>query len=195
MLRDGGFLEGIPRELSVLITNVKSMKLTEDYAAALNTQITLEFEASLVYRQLAIEMDVIDLPGMAGWFRAQAEEEVVHANKFIDHVVDREGHPRIEAIAAPSVSAPTALEAFKAALKHEQKVSEAIRDLYRQAQKEGDIDSIPLLHWFIDEQLEEEATVSEIIAQLEFVGDDGSGLLRLDREMADRKASEDAAAA
>ncbi len=169
------------------------MKLTGDYATAINDQVTLELEASIVYRQLAIEMDVIDLPGMAGWFRAQAEEEVVHANKFIDHMVNREAHPQIGDIKAPSVKAPTALDAFKAALKHEQKVSESIRDLYRQAQKDGDIDSIPLLNWFIDEQLEEESTVSEIISQLELVGDDGSGLLRLDREMSNRQAAEDAA--
>ncbi|GAA1347245.1 ferritin [Falsarthrobacter nasiphocae] len=169
------------------------MKLTGDFAKAINDQVTLEVEASIVYRQLAIEMDVIDLPGIAGWFRAQAEEEIVHANKFIDHMSDREAHARIGDIKAPAVKAPTALDAFKAALKHEQKVSESIRDLYRQAQKDGDIDSIPLLNWFVDEQLEEEATVSEIIAQLELVGNDGPGLLRLDREMAERQAAEDAA--
>lgn len=169
------------------------MELTGAYAEAINDQVTLEIEASIVYRQLAIEMDMIDLPGIAGWFRAQAEEEIVHANKFIDHMADRDAHARIGQIPAQTVKAATALDAFHASLKHEQKVSEAIRNLYRQAQEVGDIDSIPLLNWFVDEQLEEEATVKEIIAQLELVGNDGPGLLRLDREMAERQAAEDAA--
>ncbi|MCB4208482.1 ferritin [Arthrobacter sp. UM1] len=168
------------------------MELTGAYAQAINDQVTLEIEASIVYRQLAVEMDVIDLPGIAGWFRAQAEEEIVHANKFIDHMTDRDAHPRIQDIKAPAVKAATALDAFKAALKHEQKVSEAIRGLYRQAQKEGDIDSIPLLNWFIDEQIEEEATVGALVAQLERIGKDGSGLMRLDGELGNRHAAEDA---
>src|SRR3546814_12906019 len=74
------------------------MKLNEKLEAAFNDQITLEFEASLVYRQLAIELELKDLPGMAAWLRHQADEEIVHANKFIDHVADRDNHPLIGAL-------------------------------------------------------------------------------------------------
>ncbi|MGM0928084.1 MAG: ferritin [Actinomycetota bacterium] len=167
------------------------MGLTGKLAEAFNDQVTLELQASVVYRQLAIEMDAVDLPGIAGWFRAQAEEEVVHANKFIDHMMDRGAHPKIQAITAPTVSAGTVLQAFEASLAHEKKVSESIRDLYRLAQQEGDIDSIPLLNWFVEEQLEEEATVGEIIGRVKLVNDDGPGLLRLDEQLGSRKADED----
>ena len=164
------------------------MKLTDTLASAFDDQITLELEASIVYRQLAIAMDAQDLPGMASWLRSQADEEIVHANKFIDHVVDRDGHPSIGAIAAPAVSADaTPADVFAAALRHEEKVSEAIRELYRTADGEGDLDSRPLLHWFIDEQIEEESTVREIIARIDLVKDDGSGLLRLDAELGSRQ--------
>ncbi len=78
------------------------------------------------------------------------------------------------------------LEIFEAALAHEEKVSEAIRELYRSADKEGDYDSRPLLNWFVDEQIEEEATVSEIIGRVKLIGEDGSGLLRLDAELGSR---------
>ncbi len=162
------------------------MKLTADLANAFNDQVTLEIQASAVYRQLAIEMDVIDLPGIAGWFRAQAEEELVHAHKFIDHMTDRGAHPRIQHVAAPDVSAATVLEAFEASLAHEQKVSESIRNLYRSAQNDGDIDSIPLLTWFIEEQLEEESTVGGIIGRVKLVDDDGPGLLRLNDQLGAR---------
>lgn len=162
------------------------MKLSATLEKAFNGQITLEFSASMVYRQLAIEVELMDLPGMAAWLRHQADEEIVHANKFIDHVADRDNHPVIGAISAPKVSVKTVLDAFEAALKHEEKVSESIRDLYRLAEKEGDIDCRPLLNWFLEEQIEEEATVHEIIGRVKLIDDDGPGLLRLDEELGQR---------
>lgn len=146
----------------------------------------MEFEASLVYRQLAIEMDVKDLPGIAGWFRAQAQEEIEHAEKFVTHMTNRDAHPRIAGTSTPDAEATTVLAAFETSLAHEQKVSESIRGLYRLAQQEGDIDALPLLSWFIEEQLEEEATVSEIIGRVRLIGEDGNGLLRLDSELGAR---------
>lgn len=163
------------------------MKLTQKLEDAFNGQIALEFHASLVYRQLAIEMDLHDLPGMAAWLRAQADEEIVHANKFIDHMTDRDNHPRIGGMAAPAVdTASTPLQVFESALTHEQKVSESIRGLYRLAESEGDLDSRPLLNFFIEEQVEEEASVREIIGRLTMINDDGPGLLRLDAELGSR---------
>jgi len=165
------------------------MEINAELARMFDEQITLELEASTVYRQLAIEVDVLDLPGMASWLRHQADEEVVHANKFIDHVVDRNNHPRIGAQNAPTMKeSMSALDVFEAALAHEQKVSTAIRDLYRACESEGDLDSRPLLNWFLDEQIEEEATVSQIVGRIKMIGDDGPGLLRLDEELGQRPA-------
>ncbi len=162
------------------------MKMSQDLEDAFNSQITLEFQASLVYRQLGIELELMDLPGMAAWLRHQADEEIVHANKFIDHVADRDNHPRIGATEAPVAAAGSVLEAFEAALSHEEKVSASIRDLYRLAETEGDLDSRPLLNWFLEEQIEEEATVKEILGRVKMIDDDGPGLLRLDEELGAR---------
>lgn len=162
------------------------MKLNETLEKAFNDQITLEFEASLVYRQLAIEVELNDLPGMAAWLRHQADEEIVHANKFIDHLADRDNHPRISSVSAPSVDDSSVLAIFQAAQAHEQRVSESIRDLYRAVEQGGDLDSRPLLNWFLQEQIEEEATVSEIVGRVELINDDGPGLLRLDEELGAR---------
>ena len=162
------------------------MQLSEALENAFNAQITLEFQASLVYRQLAIELEIMDLTGMAAWLRHQADEEIVHANKFIDHVADRDNHPRIGATSAPSPTVGSVLDAFEAALAHEERVSASIRDLYRLAESEGDLDSRPLLNWFIEEQVEEEATVKEIVGRLKMIDDDGPGLLRLDEELGAR---------
>lgn len=162
------------------------MKMSDDLEKAFNDQITLEFEASMVYRQLAIEMEIKDLPGMAAWLRHQADEEIVHANKFIDHLADRGNHPVIGTIAPSHAIVTSVLECFKAALAHEEKNSESIRNLYRQAEAGGDLDSRPLLSWFLSEQLEEESTVSEIVGRVDLINDDGPGLLRLDEELAAR---------
>ena len=96
-----------------LAVRVERMKLSTKLEKAFNAQITLEFQASLVYRQLAIELELMDLPGMAAWLRHQADEEIVHANKFIDHVADRDNHPVIGATTAPKVSVKSVLDAFK----------------------------------------------------------------------------------
>lgn len=165
------------------------MELTGKLAEAFNTQLTLELTAATVYRQLAVEMDVMSLSGIAGWFRAQAAEEIVHAEKFMTHMTDRDAHPTIGEQPAPQMNVKTVADAFAVSLAHERKVSEAIRELYRLAQTEGDIDSVPLLNWFIEEQVEEEATVSEILDRLKLVGDDGSGILRLDRELGTRQSA------
>lgn len=169
------------------------MKLTGALEKAFNDQVTLELEASMVYRQLAIEMDIHNLPGIAGWFRAQSQEEIVHAEKFIAHMTDRDASPAIGAIKAPGVKVDTVREAFEASLAHEVKVSESIRSLYRLAQQEGDIDAMPLLNWFVEEQLEEEATVGGIIGRVRLISEDGNGLLRLDAELGSRQGADDAA--
>lgn len=166
------------------------MKLTGKLETAINDQVTLEHHSALAYEQLAYDMEAIDLPGVASWFRAQAAEERVHADKFAQHMLDREAHPTIGGIDAIKVTAGNVLEAFEASLAQERVVSDAIRKLYRIAQEEGDIDSLPLLHWFINEQVEEESTVSEIIGRVKLIGDDGSGLLKLDQELGARPGGE-----
>lgn len=162
------------------------MEMNKPLEKAFNDQVTLEFEASMVYRQLAIELDLRDLPGMAAWLRHQADEEIVHANKFIDHMCDRGNRPAIGAIAAPDVTVDSVLDAFNAALAHEKLVSESIRALYRAAEKADDLDCRPLLNWFIEEQIEEVSTVGEIVGRVTLINDDGPGLLRLDEELGAR---------
>jgi ferritin len=162
------------------------MKLSQAMADAFNDQVTMEIHAAVVYRQLAIEMSMIDMAGTARWFHAQADEEIQHANKIIGHMVDRGTHPTIQNISAPNLRAETVLEAFELTINHEKKVSESIRNLYRMAVAEGDIDSVPLLHWFITEQREEEAAVQAITSRVKLVKQDGPGLLGLDDELGSR---------
>ena len=160
--------------------------MDEKLQTLLNEQVINEHGAALIYTQLAYEMDNLSFPGMRDWFFKQAEEEREHAQKFAEHLLDRGYRVELEDIQVGSVKAATPLDAFEASLAHEQKVSEQIREIARTADAAGDLDSRALINWFLEEQVEEESTVSEIIDQLKLVGNDGSGLLRIDGSLAQR---------
>ena len=160
------------------------MKMNEELEVEFGKQITREISSSMLYRQLAVELELRDLPGMASWMRAQAAEELTHADRLIDHLVARDNHPVIGDIAVPSIKADTVTELFEFALDAEREISASIRSLYLAAQEQGDIESRPTIDWFVTEQIEEEANVGEIVGRLKMVNEDGNGLLRIDGELA-----------
>ena len=106
--------------------------------------------------------------------------------KFFDFVLDRGSRVELRAIAAPVADFSSASAVFEAALRHERKVTASIHALYARAMEERDYECLPILHWFINEQVEEEATVARIIEQLSMAADNGAALLLLDRELAAR---------
>ena len=163
------------------------MPISNNLEVAYNDQINLELASSYAYLQMAAFLDEANLPGMSAWMRLQAEEERVHAMKFFDFVLERDGHIELTAISAPALSLTTAVSAFEGSLAHEQKVTAAINDLYALATDERDFASYPLLNWFVEEQIEEEATVGLIVEQLKMIGDDRTALLMLDRELGARQ--------
>lgn len=163
--------------------------MNEKLQDIINSQVVSEHQAALVYTQLAYEMDNISLPGIRDWFYAQADEEREHAKKFADHLLARGCRVELGDIAIGSLKAATPLDAFEAALAHEQKVSNEIREIARVAAEVEDLGSRQLIDWFLNEQVEEEATVGEIIDQLHLVGNDGSGLLRIDARLGEEAAA------
>ena len=160
--------------------------MDEKLQTVMNDQVTSEYQASLIYTQLAYEMDNLSLSGMRDWFHNQAAEERAHAEKIASHLLDRGYRVELNDVTVPAIKAATPLDAFEAALKHEQKVSEEIRNIARVADEVKDLDSRNLVNWFLEEQIEEEATVDEIIDQIKLVGNDGAGLLRIDSQLAQR---------
>ena len=166
--------------------------MNEKLITAINNQVTNEHQAAMIYTQLGYEMDDLSFPGMRDWFMAQAEEEREHAQKFADHLMARGYRVELGDITMPSLKAATPLDAFEASYAHEQKVSEDIREIVRIADEVQDLDSRSILNWFMNEQIEEEDTVSEIIDQIKLVGNDGAGLLRIDRGLSSRQPAIDA---
>jgi len=125
---------------------------------------------------------------MAGWMRAQADEEWMHAKKFGMHITDRGGGVSPGPLAAPKAEFESVAEVFTVGLAQERTVSTLINELYSLALDQRDHASIPLLDWFVAEQIEEEANFGQIVADLELAADDSRALLMLDRELGARPA-------
>jgi ferritin len=162
------------------------MQLSAELTRAYNDQIQLEFESSFAYLQMGADFELRSLPGMASWMRQQSGEEHAHAMKFIQFVLDRGARLELKALGAPPPTPDSVVATFEAALGHEQRVTKAIHGLYAKALGEQDFSSLPLLQWFVNEQVEEENTVSTILDRLRMVGEDRTGLLFLDKELSTR---------
>jgi ferritin len=155
---------------------------------AINEQIRDELYSAYLYLSMAAYFEAQSLPGFASWMRTQSEEEVEHAMKFFDFVNERGGRVKLQAIEQPTVDFESPLAVFEATYEHEQKVTALIHGLYELALEENDYAAQVMLHWFIEEQVEEEASVSQIVDTLERVGDKDQALIMLDRELGQRRA-------
>lgn len=158
--------------------------------AALNDQMNLEFASAHLYLAMAAHMDGRNLVGSATWMRMQAQEETGHAMRFFDHILDRGGRVRLGSIEAPPDDFGAPADTFARALEHERKVTAAILDLSKRADRTTEV----FLEWFITEQVEEERTVEQIVGSMQLAGDSGAALLILDRELGARTAQADAGA-
>lgn len=160
--------------------------LTEVVQNALNEQLTREMYSSNLYLAMAGYFQSINLRGFAHWMRIQAQEEMTHAMKFFDYILDRGGTVKIAAISAPPFSWDSPLSAMEAALAHEQSITKHINELADMSIKEGDHATHIFLQWFVTEQVEEEANVNEILDRLKLIGDWKGGLLMVDNELGKR---------
>jgi ferritin len=162
---------------------MKSKKVLE----ALNNQINEELASAYVYLAMAAESDRLGLPGCVNWFKMQYTEELAHADRFFNYVLERDGVVELQAIAQPEVSNETALSLFEKALGHEQHITECIFKLKDLARAESDHATDVFLEWFVSEQVEEEANARGVIDQLKMIDGNPNGLFMIDRELAGRQ--------
>lgn len=153
---------------------------------ALNSQINKEIYSSYLYTAMSMYFEAEDLSGAAYWMKTQALEELTHADKLMNYVNERGGRVILEALEKPAFSWETPLDAFNGALVHERFISASINDLVSLARGEKDFMSDNFFQWFVAEQVEEEASVSEVIRMFKLAGGAGGGLLMIDRELGSR---------
>jgi len=153
---------------------------------ALNTQINAEIYSAYLYLAMAAYFDDLNLPGFANWMKVQDQEEKAHATIFYNYVVERGKRVRMKAIAEPPGEWDSPLDVYRAVYDHEVHVTSLINALVDQAKEESDHATYNRLQWFVGEQVEEEGAADAIVKQLKLIGDDGRGLLMIDRELAQR---------
>lgn len=154
----------------------------------INDQIQAEFQSGWLYLQFAAWFEGKNLDGFANWMKVQWQEEQDHAMKFYDHLIRRGGDVELKKLNAPEVKVKSATDAFEQVLEHERYITKRIHKLYDLAESEDDYPLQVLLHWFIDEQVEEEEMATSILERLKLIGEQGTSLYVLDRELDQRDA-------
>jgi len=155
------------------------MAISRKIESAINKQINHELMAAYNYLAISAWFEQQNLAGFAKWFMSQRQEELEHAQRLFQYLLDRGGKVALEELPKPKATFATALAAFKASFELEKSNTRAINALYQLAKAEDDFATLSHLQWFLDEQVEEEKIMSESIALLELAAKDSSALLML----------------
>ncbi len=154
---------------------------------ALNKQINHEMAAAYNYLAMAAHFEARNLSGFATWMHHQRAEELTHAQKLIQYVLDRGGQVELSGIEKPRTDYDSPQAVFAKALELEKLNTRTINELYELALELRDYATQSALKWFIDEQVEEEKSMDEVIALLELARDNPSALLLLNNQLGARQ--------
>jgi ferritin len=137
------------------------------FAASLNEQIRNEFSASQQYIAVAVYYDSQSLPVLAAHFYRQAVEERNHAMIMVQYLLDADQDVITPGIDPPQTDFADAVAPVALALGQEKRVTEQIIELVKLAREEGELVGEQFLHWFLQEQREEVASMTELLAIVE----------------------------
>ncbi len=165
--------------------------LSKKLEDALNEQMNWEIYSAHIYLSMSSHFAQKGLGGIAQWMNAQYKEEMFHAMKFFDYILEAGGKAQLGQIDAPPLTWESPLAAFEEALEHERDVTARINRIADLAVEEKNHAVGIFLQWFISEQIEEEDSVGDIVDKMKLVSD-GSGLFMLDRDLGARVFAESA---
>jgi ferritin len=143
----------------------------ERFIKALNEQVAAEFAASHQYVAAAAWYESHTLPQLAAFFYRQGVEERGHALMMIKYLLDTDSPVELTEIKAPQTTFDDFIGPIRMALEQERAVSGQISDIFQTAREEGDFLSENFVQWFLKEQVEEEATMLELLDVAERVKD------------------------
>ena len=127
--------------------------MNQKVAQALNEQVIFEFNAASTYLALSLAMADANFKGFSAWLRAQYQEEVTHAFKFIDYLQSNNEKVTLGDVKNTASTLTNPLEVAKAVLAHEQMITSKIHNLYALALEEKDYATVSFLNWFVEEQV------------------------------------------
>jgi len=160
--------------------------VSEKIVTLVNEQISKEQYAAQLYLSMSAWFYAQDLEGIGNYFRVQSKEELMHADKMFDYVNDIGGQIILNEVPKPPHEFNNAQEIFEKALDHERLVTKSIFNIVKAANDEGDFATTSFLQWFINEQVEEEASASLLVTKIKMVKDNPSALYLFDQELAQR---------
>ena len=162
--------------------------LSERMQEALNGQVVAEVYSAFLYLSMSAYFSSHGLAGFARWMRVQRLEELTHAVRLYEYVIDAGGRVVLSPV---DWSLPTdwdsELAVFEHALAHERKVTGLINDLVKVAGEEDDPPTKEFLTWYVDEQVEEEESAGGVVDKLKAAGGSADATGALDRELAARE--------
>ena len=164
--------------------------ISKKMQVALNKQLNEELYSSYLYLSMAAYFEEENLGGMSQWMKLQSDEEHVHAMKFYDFLIRIGARVKLDAIKKPQESWKSPMEAFENAYEHEKFITDCINKLTDLAVVEKDHATSTFLHWFVDEQIEEESVANDIVQSFKMIGESKSALFMLDRELGRRGAQQ-----
>ena len=155
---------------------------------ALNAQINKEIYSAYLYLSMSADSADKGYSGISRWFKVQYKEELEHAEKIYDYVIQQGSKVTLAAIERPKADFKDPLDLFENALKHEKFVTASIYSLVDLALAEKDHATNSFLKWFVDEQVEEEANAQEIVTKLKMIGESRGSLIYIDAHLGKRAA-------
>jgi ferritin len=162
------------------------MRLNEKVQDVINKQINAELWSAYLYLSMSAYFESEGFAGFASWMRVQYQEETAHAMKMFNFVNERGGRVTLKPIMDVPTEWKSPLDAFEETYKHECLVTDLINNCVNVAMDERDHASVNFFKWFVDEQVEEEATVSGILDELRITGSEGHALFMINRDLGSR---------
>lgn len=153
------------------------MMISEKMAKLLNQQLVNEYFAHISYVAMSYAFEAKNLKGYAAWFMEQANEEMTHAKKIARYLLDQDVPITFGEIPAPRTDFTDAADIVQSAVDHELMVTKQVHKIAELADDEKDQASYQFIGWFVTEQVEEVATISEMLATVKMADTPGQLLM------------------
>lgn len=153
----------------------------------LNAQINKEFYSAYLYLAMSAYFEQLGLKGFANWTEVQAKEEMDHGMILFNYIIERDGKIDLRSIEAPTNNFQDPLQVFELILEHEKLVTSSIECVANLSEDECDRATRHFIDWYISEQVEEEAQVSDVIKMIKMFGTECPILYHIDKELMSRQ--------
>lgn len=172
------------------LMRIKSLLSTE-IESLLNQQVKKEAHSSAIYLSMASWCDRNGFDGSADFFFKQSDEERHHQLKIYKYILDMGGTAISPEIANIKIEFGSFREVFEEALEQEIAITQSFKNIAARCHKEQDFVTLEFLNWFLKEQREEEYVARRALELFEVIGEQGTGLWDIDKNIGNIKYSGD----